>query len=113
MLIILIFTLTAFIFFFIIIIIIIIIIISISIIIIIIIIIISIIIIIIVTTSTIWLEFRVPEGKNILISSIYRQWTLPKALGINNSNNIHNQTTRWHTVITQWQKAHKENKEII
>ena len=45
-------------------------------------------------TSTIWLELKVPEGKNILISSIYRQWTLPKALGIPKSNNHHNQTIR-------------------
>ena len=43
------------------------------------------------TTSIIWIELRVPEGKNILISSIYRQWTLPKALGIHNSNNQMNQ----------------------
>ena len=44
------------------------------------------------TTSTIWLEIKIPEGKNILISSIYRQWSLPKALNITNSNNSHNQT---------------------
>ena len=65
------------------------------------------------TTSTIWLELKIPEGKNILISSIYRQWSLPKALGIRKSNNSHNQTLRWKSVISQWQKAHKENKEII
>ena len=29
-------------------------------------------------TSTIWIELRIPEGKNILISSTNRQWTLPK-----------------------------------
>ena len=42
-------------------------------------------------TSTIWLELKVPNSKNILIASIYRQWSLPKALGIPNSNNTHNQ----------------------
>ena len=43
-------------------------------------------------TSTIWLEVKLPQSKPILISSIYRQWSLPKILGITNSNNIHNQT---------------------
>merc|ERR1711867_38221 len=64
-------------------------------------------------TSTIWLELKIPEGKTILISSIYRQWSLPKALGIHKSYNSHNQTLRWKSVISQWQKAYKENKEII
>ena len=44
-------------------------------------------------TSTIWLEVKLPQGKPILISSLYRQWSLPKILGITNSNNIHSQTT--------------------
>merc|ERR1712115_572835 len=35
------------------------------------------------------------------------------ALGIHKSNNSHNQTLRWKSVMSQWQKAHKENKEII
>ena len=47
------------------------------------------------------------------ISSIYRQWTLPKALGIPKSNNHQNQNIRWKTVLKQWGKAHKENKEIF
>merc|ERR1712115_97113 len=34
-------------------------------------------------------------------------------LGIHKNNNSHNQTLRWKSVISQWQKAHKENKEII
>lgn len=59
-------------------------------------------------TSTVWLEVKVPQGKAILISSIYRQWSLPKMLGINNSNNTHNQTLPWITVITQWHKTHKK-----
>ena len=49
----------------------------------------------------------------MLIASIYRQWSLPKALGIPNSNNSHNQVVQWKSVLTQWQKAHKENKKII
>ena len=65
------------------------------------------------TTSTVWIELRIPEGKNILISSIYRQWKLPKALGIPKSNNHQNQNIRWKTVLKQWEKARKENKEII
>lgn len=65
------------------------------------------------TTSTMWIELRVPEGKNILISSIYKQWTLPKAVGIQNSNNHINQNARWKSVLAQWEKAHKEGKEII
>ena len=56
---------------------------------------------------------KTPQSKPILISSIYRQWSLPQVLGVNNSNNINNQTTRWKSVIAQWHKAHKENKEII
>ena len=50
-------------------------------------------------TSTIWLELKVPNSKNMLIASIYRQWSLPKALGITNSNNTHNQNTRWKMVL--------------
>merc|ERR1712240_978051 len=64
-------------------------------------------------TSTVWIELKIPNENNILISSIYRQWALPKALGIPKSNNMHNQSTRWTTVLKQWTKAHKEKKEII
>ena len=44
-------------------------------------------------TSTIWIELKVPNCKNLLIASIYRQWSIPKALNIPNSNNTHNQKT--------------------
>ena len=30
------------------------------------------------TTSTIWIEVKFPKNKPILVSSIYRQWSLPK-----------------------------------
>ena len=29
-------------------------------------------------TSTIWIEVKLPKNKPILVSSIYRQWSLPK-----------------------------------
>merc|ERR1712240_219430 len=64
-------------------------------------------------TSTVWIELKIPNENNVLISSIYRQWTLPKALGIPKSNNMHNQHIRWTTVLKQWTKSHKEKKEII
>ena len=62
------------------------------------------------TTSTVWIELKIPNQNNVLISSIYRQWTLPKALGILKSNNMHNQHNRWTMVFNQWTKAHKEKK---
>merc|ERR1712240_255237 len=64
-------------------------------------------------TSTVWIELKIPKQKSVLISSIYRQWTLPKALGILKSNNIHNQQNRWTKVIDKWVRANKENKEVI
>ena len=48
-----------------------------------------------------------------MISSIYCQWSLPKTLNIQNSNNIHNQTERWESVLKKWEIANEENKEII
>ena len=59
------------------------------------------------------LEVKLPKNKPILISSIYRQWSLPKSLSVPNSNNIHHKTSRWQTVIDKWKKAHNENKEVI
>merc|ERR1712177_140559 len=41
-------------------------------------------------TSTVWIELKLPKSKPMLISSIYRQWSLPKNFGIPNSNNIYN-----------------------
>merc|ERR1712240_705471 len=64
-------------------------------------------------TSTIWIEAKLPKNKPILIASIYRQWSLPKTLNIQNSNNIHNQTARWESVLKKWEATNKENKEII
>merc|ERR1712243_513496 len=64
-------------------------------------------------TSTIRIEVKLPKNKRILVSAIYHQWSLPKILNIINSNNIHNQTLPWHTVLNKWQKAHSKNKEII
>merc|ERR1712240_894556 len=64
-------------------------------------------------TSTVWIELKIPKQKSVLIASIYRQWSLPKALGILKSNNMHNQYNRWTMVLDKWTRAYKEKKEII
>ena len=64
-------------------------------------------------TSTVWIEIKLPKNKPILLASIYRQWSLPQVLNIKNSNNIQNKTERWEKVLGKWEKAIKEQKEVI
>merc|ERR1712240_391568 len=41
------------------------------------------------------------------------QWSLPQILNIKNSNSIQNQTDRWEKVLSKWENAIKEKKEVI
>ena len=64
-------------------------------------------------TSTVWIEIKLPKYKNILLSSIYRQWSTPKQLHISNSHEMNKQIKRWEMVINKWDTALKENKDKI
>ena len=64
-------------------------------------------------SSTIWIEVRVPKSKPVLISSIYRQWSLPKCLGVPNSNSIPNQTECWNMVLNKCKKANNKKGKLL
>ena len=63
--------------------------------------------------STIWIELSIPKSKPLLLASVYRQWSVPKVLNIQNSNSHNNQIERWEKFLKNWDVALKENKQIV
>merc|ERR1712240_693580 len=63
--------------------------------------------------ATIWIEINIAKNKSILVIGGYRQWRYLKQLNINDSNRTQAQILRLETILNQYSKAIKENKEII
>ena len=60
--------------------------------------------------ATVWLQLGLPNQKGILVMCGYRQWRLP---GRPDSGSVTAQRERWGKLISQWEKALNENKEVI
>ena len=63
--------------------------------------------------SSVWVQVIISKRVSILISSYYRQWSLPKELNFESSNSIQNQTDRYQLFTNQVTKATKEGKDIL
>ena len=61
-------------------------------------------------TSTVWVELTYPGKKPLLVQGIYRQF---QRLGVTNSETPAAQITRWNIILSKWEKAMTESKEII
>ena len=60
--------------------------------------------------STVWLQVGVHGSKHFLVHAAYRQF---QRLGRNGSGSHHNQRSRWDKLLTNWEKASKEEREIV
>ena len=58
-------------------------------------------------------RIKIPNKKNLLISSIYRQWSIPKHFNIQNSKAMSKQIERWELVLNKWEVTNNENKDTI
>ena len=63
------------------------------------------------TVQTIWMELGLPQQKKILLMAGYRQWRLPGRGP--ETISVQEQRNRWTTILNQWEKALKEEKEVI
>ena len=61
-------------------------------------------------TSTVWVQLSHPGKKPILVQGIYRQF---QRLGKVNTASISSQKYRWNQILTKWEQAILEEKEII
>ena len=64
--------------------------------------------------ATVWLQLGLPGQKGILIICGYRQWRLPNRVdkGVA-SFQIPSQRQRWGHILSQWEKAIEEGREVI
>ena len=60
--------------------------------------------------STVWLQVKTQERKQILIQSLYRQF---KRLDTPNTSSITSQQERWDQLTSKWAKALEEQREVI
>ena len=64
--------------------------------------------------ATVWLQLRLPHQKGILVMCGYWQWRLPgqpdKGAA---SGSVPSQRERWAKILSQWEKALNENREVI
>ena len=63
--------------------------------------------------AMIWVEIKLLSIKNILNMGGYRQQRLLKELGIEGSNKSKSQIERFNIISQKWEKAIRENKEVI
>ena len=64
--------------------------------------------------ATVWLQLGLPGQKGILLMCGYRQWRLPGQLdGGSDSGTVPAQRERLSKLLSQWEKALGENKEVI
>ena len=61
-------------------------------------------------TSTVWLQLSYPGKRPILFQAIYRQF---QRLGRKGSINPSQQHSRWDTILSKWEKAMEEDRELI
>ena len=63
--------------------------------------------------ASIWIQLILSKRKSILISSFYRQWSLPKELKRGDSNSIKSQLDRYKLFTNQITRASKEGKDLV
>ena len=64
--------------------------------------------------ATVWLQLGLPHQKGILVMCGYRQWRLPgQPDGGAASGSIPAQRQRWNKILSQWEKALSEDREVI
>ena len=64
--------------------------------------------------ATVWLQLGLPNQKGILMMCGYRQWRLPgQPDGGSASGSVPAQRERWARILTQWEKALSEDREVI
>ena len=64
--------------------------------------------------ATVWLQLGLPAQKGILLMCGYRQWRLPGQVdGGAASVTVPAQRERWNKILSQWEKALGENREVI
>ena len=64
--------------------------------------------------ATIWLQLGLPRQKAILVMCGYRRWRLPDQLdGGAASSSVPAQRERWRGILSQWEKALEEDREVI
>ena len=64
--------------------------------------------------ATVWLQLGLPHQKGILVMCGYRQWRLPgQPDGGTASGTVPAQRERWARILSQWEKALSESREVI
>merc|ERR1712240_272533 len=63
--------------------------------------------------ASIWVQIKINSKVSTLISSFYRQWSLPQELKINNSNSPASQKDRYSIFTNQISRASKEGRDIV
>ena len=60
--------------------------------------------------SSVWLQVGQPGAKQFLLQGVYRQF---QRLGRDGSKSQPNQQARWNEIITKWEKAVSEGREVL
>ena len=63
--------------------------------------------------ASVWVQIILSKRASTLISSYYRQWSLPKELKMGDSNSIKSQIYRYNLFISQISKATKEGRDLV
>ena len=61
-------------------------------------------------TSTIWIQLSHPGRKPVLLQAVYRQF---QRLDVPDSGSIKSQELRWDKILSKWEVAIEEGKEIL
>ena len=61
-------------------------------------------------TSTLWLQLSYPGRKFMLLQAVYRQF---QRLGVDKSETVKAQEIRWERIISKWESAIQEEREIL
>ena len=63
--------------------------------------------------ASVWVEIIISKRVSTLISSYYRQWSLPKELELDGTNSQNSQRDRFLIFTNQISKASKEGKDLV
>ena len=63
--------------------------------------------------ASVWVQIILSKRASTLISSYYRQWSLPKELKMGDSNSIKSQIYRYNLFTSQISKASKEGRDLV